>query len=129
VGSLTLALRNVLDADATIARTVGVRDLRVGEVNDAVAQKDGENKTAKVARAPGPKADPLASVKIFRALNGSEYKVEKERSAPTANAQPLPTPATPAAPAAPSAPVPLAPGQPEVSAGAFGEPVVKDIDI
>jgi pilus assembly protein CpaB len=74
VGSLTLALRNVLDAEAELARTVGIRDLKVGEVNDAVADAQ-PGKPAKVAkvRGKGTAVDPLASVKIFRALNGSEY--------------------------------------------------------
>lgn len=132
VGSLTLALRNVLDAEAEIARTVGVRDLRVGEVNDAVANGTAEKPKVKVARAPGKAADPLASVKIFRALNGSEYKVEKE-----GGVNPVPhalggaagtdKPAAPA-PAAPAAPTPLLP-QPEVSAGIFDEPKAVGTDI
>jgi pilus assembly protein CpaB len=126
VGSLTLALRNVLDAEAELARTVGVRDLRVGEVNDAVA--DSGEKKAKVAKVRGKGGDPLASVKIFRALNGSEYKVEKEGgvSAPAARvseeAPASSEPAPSAAPAAPAAPTPLLP-QPEVSAGIFEETV------
>ena len=129
VGSLTLALRNVLDAQAQIARTVGVPDLRVGEVNDAVAQaQPAKPEKTKVARAPGKAVDPLASVKIFRALNSSEYKVEKERSGEGAPPpQPLegaagpskPAVSAPAAPAA--APTPLMP-QPEVSAGIFDKP-------
>jgi pilus assembly protein CpaB len=128
VGSLTLALRNVLDAEAERARTVRVGDLRVGEVNDAVAAS-GKTQKNKVAKTSGSAVDPLASVKIFRALNGSEYKVQKEGSGAGAPAprvqedaaelnQPVaPTPA----PAAPAAPTPLLP-QPEVSAGIFEEP-------
>ena len=73
--------------------------------------------------------DPLASVKIFRALNGSEYKVQKEggdAGAPAPRVQEdaaeLNQPAAPTpAPAAPAAPTPLLP-QPEVSAGIFEEP-------
>jgi len=138
VGSLTLALRNVLDAEAEIARTVGVRDLRVGEVNDAVAEvKPAKPEKTKVARAPGKAADPLASVKIFRALNGSEYKVEKEGAvnpvphalggAAGADKPAAAAPAAPA-PAAPAAPTPLLP-QPEVSAGIFDEPKAVGTDI
>ena len=130
VGTLALALRNVLDAEAELARTVGIRDLKVGEVNDAVAdaQPGKPNKVAKV-RGKGTALDPLASVKIFRALNGSEYKVEKEGSGAGAPAPQVldgaagkaaPAPAAPK-PAAPGAPTPLMP-QPEVSAGIFAEP-------
>lgn len=134
VGSLTLALRNVLDAEAEIARTVGVRDLRVGEVNDAVANGTPEKAKTKVARAPGKGVDPLASVRIFRALNGSEYKVEKEggvnpvpRPLGGATGEFKPTPPAPTGPA-PAAPLPGAPSeptqllpQPEVSAGVLEE--------
>jgi pilus assembly protein CpaB len=135
VGSLTLALRNVLDAEAELARTVGIRDLKVGEVNDAVADAQ-PGKTAKVAkvRGKGTAVDPLASVKIFRALNGSEYKVEKEGSgagAPAAKvldgAAEKTAPAAPK-PAAPGAPTPLMP-QPEVSAGIFEEPKAAGTEI
>ena len=135
VGSLTLALRNVLDAEAELARTVGIRDLKIGEVNDAVADAQ-PGKTAKVAkvRGKGTAVDPLASVKIFRALNGSEYKVEKEGSgagAPAAKvldgAAEKTAPAAPK-PAAPGAPTPLMP-QPEVSAGIFEEPKAAGTEI
>lgn len=142
VGSLTLALRNVLDAEAEIARTVSVRDLRVGEVNDAVANGTPEKAKTKVARAPGKPVDPLASVRIFRALNGSEYKVEKEggvnpaaRPLGGATGSPAPTAPAPAAqapavpqPGSPSAPTPLLP-QPEVSAGVFEDSVTAGTEI
>ena len=127
VGTLTLSLRNVLDAEAEFARTVGVRDLKVGEVNDAVANNQPDK--PKAAKVRGKAVDPLASVKIFRALTGSEYKVEKEggvagapakRKAEEA-AEGAPAPAAPAQPAAPAAPTPLLP-QPEVSAGVVGKP-------
>lgn len=126
VGSLTLALRNVLDAQAEIARTVGVKDLKVGEVNDAVAQgQPAKPEKTKVARAPGKLLDPLASVRIFRALNSSEYKVEKEHGAEgapaaTDNTPEASKPAAPAPAAPATAPTPLVP--PEVSAGTFGAP-------
>jgi pilus assembly protein CpaB len=135
VGNLTLALRNVLDAEAELARTVGIRDLKIGEVNDAVADAQ-PGKPAKVAkvRGKGTAVDPLASVKIFRALNGSEYKVEKEGSgagAPAAKvldgAAEKTAPAAPK-PAAPGAPTPLMP-QPEVSAGIFEEPKAAGTEI
>jgi pilus assembly protein CpaB len=125
VGSLTLSLRNVLDAEAELARTVGIRDLKVGEVNDAVADAKPEKpKAAKVVR--GKAVDPLASVKIFRALNGSEYKVEKEGGvagapAPRKSEEAAEAQETAPAPAAPAAPTPLLP-QPEVSAGIVGTP-------
>lgn len=140
VGSLTLALRNVLDAEAEIARTISVRDLRVGEVNDPVADaKPSKPATTKVVRAPGKALDPLASVKIFRALNGSEYKVEKERvgevvpvpqaleGAAGAGKPAAAAPAAPA-PAAPAEPTQLLP-QPEVSAGIFEEPKAAGAEI
>jgi pilus assembly protein CpaB len=130
VGSLTLALRNLLDAEAEIARTVGVNDLRVGEANNVVADKSDKPKVARTRTA----VDPLASVKIFRALNGSEYKVQREGGAgsvpvaphqkdaaelqPAAPATVAPAPAP--APSAPAAPTPLLP-QPEVSAGVVKE--------
>jgi pilus assembly protein CpaB len=125
VGSLALALRNVLDAEAERARTVRVGDLRVGEVNDAVAAS-GKTQKTKVAKAPGKAVDPLASVKIFRALNGSEYKVQKEGGDAGAAAPRVQEDAAelnqPVAPTpAPAAPTPLLP-QPEVSAGIFEEP-------
>ncbi len=125
VGSLTLALRNVLDAEAEFARTVSKRDLKVGEVNSA--------EPPKVAKVRAKAVDPLASVKIFRALNSSEYKVEKEGSGAGAPAPRVkdgtagagksttPVPAAPPAPASPTAPTPLLP-QPEVSAGKFEKP-------
>jgi pilus assembly protein CpaB len=134
VGSLTLALRNVLDAEAELARTVGVRDLKVGEVNDAIANGTEKSKVSKVR---GTGVDPLASVRIFRALNGSEYKVEKEGSGARTPAPRIPEDAAelkepvapaPAAPAAPAAPTPLLP-QPEVSAGIFAEPKSADTQI
>lgn len=135
VGSLTLALRNVLDAQAEVARTVGVKDLRVGEVNDAVAQaQSAKPEKTKVARAPGKPVDPLASIRIFRALNSSEYKVEKEGGAHgAAPSQPEDTapeaskPATPAPAAPATAPTQLVP--PEVSAGTFGTPKTAGAEI
>jgi pilus assembly protein CpaB len=134
VGSLTLALRNVLDAQAEIVRTVGVGDLKVGEVNNAVAQaQPAKPQKTRVARAPGKAVDPLASVRIFRALNSSEYKVEKERgsegaaspqieNAPAENKPAAPAPAAPA-----TAPTPLVP--PEVSAGVYVAPKSAGADI
>ncbi|HXV25088.1 MAG TPA: Flp pilus assembly protein CpaB [Alphaproteobacteria bacterium] len=139
VGSLTLALRNVLDADAEFARTVSKRDLKVGEVNDAVADS-GKSEKTKVAKVRAKAVDPLASVKIFRALTGSEYKVEKEGGGAGAPAPRVkegtadagkpaaPVPAVPPAPASPTAPTPLLP-QPEVSAGTFEKPSAAGAEI
>jgi pilus assembly protein CpaB len=132
VGSLTLALRNVLDAEAEFARTVSKRDLKVGEVNSA--------EPPKVAKVRSKAVDPLASVKIFRALSGSEYKVQKEDNGAGAPAPRVkegsadigkptaPVPAAPPAPASPTAPTPLLP-QPEVSAGQPGKPNVAGAEI
>jgi pilus assembly protein CpaB len=134
VGQLTLALRNVLDTEAATARTIGVPDLRIGEVNNPAPNTKAEA-APKIARAPTNKADPRASVKIFRGLNSSEYKVDKETGTALGGALDKPTTSgtsQPSAPNAPGAPTPLGPDAqpvPEVSFETFGAPRASDTDI
>lgn len=80
VGSLSLALRNVKNGKSIAAKTIRVRDLRVGEANDitpAPAKKSIRKfvKTKTIVR-----RDPNSLVKVTRGLKSSEYKVLRERT-------------------------------------------------
>lgn len=80
VGSLSLALRNIKNGKSLPAKTIRVRDLRVGEANDiapAPAKKSIRKfvKTKTIVR-----RDPNSLVKVTRGLKSSEYKVLKERT-------------------------------------------------
>lgn len=71
VGTLSLALRNHANAESEIAKTITVRDLKVGGVPEPA-------KSAPVRRRAAPPVDPLASVSIVRGTNASNYKVHRE---------------------------------------------------
>jgi len=81
LGTLTLALRNVKDAEAEGVKTVGVRDLRVGEVNDAAKGGKAKSKSQEVAvkLTPKVKKDPFSSVRIVRGTAATQYEVQQER--------------------------------------------------
>ncbi len=90
VGFLSLALRNITDANAEQVKTVSVADLKVGEANnvdptpDEAKDEAKPKKTVKVVRAPA-KRDPRATVRVFRGTQSTQYNVipePKRRSAP-----------------------------------------------
>ena len=83
VGQLSLALRDLLNVDAELTRTVTIADLRVGEAiepPEAVAKAVSKKTPKKPVVVKTAKADSGLSVRIVRALKSSEYKVEAERS-------------------------------------------------
>jgi len=84
VGSLALALRNVDNLDATAERAVRVRDLHVGEVNDA------KSETPKSAAKPSAPTH-TSTVKIVRGLQESVGDVLLDR--PTGEQRVLTAPA------------------------------------
>ena len=84
VGQLSLALRDLLNVEADLTRTVTIADLRVGEAIAPPNQEVAKDVTPKKPRKPvvskSVSADRGLSVRIVRALQSSEYKVEAERS-------------------------------------------------
>lgn len=68
VGTLSLALRNITNADDVPVRPVGLRDLGVGEV---VAPKPAPAPVAK-------RANPLAQVRVFRGTKESSTEVRRD---------------------------------------------------
>jgi len=72
VGTLSLALRNVANAEAIKARTIGLSDLRIGEANVPPPVE------AKPPPAPTPVADTPPSVSIVRGTAMSQYEVVRE---------------------------------------------------
>lgn len=84
VGQLSLALRDLLNVEADLTRTVTIADLRVGEAIEPPNQELVKDVTPKKPRKPvvvkTAKANSGLSVRIVRALQASEYKVEAERS-------------------------------------------------
>lgn len=92
VGTLSLTLRHVSDVEALPARTVTLRDLKVGEAistEPEVEEKPAEPKVAaSPAPAPAPAAEPapvrnrLSSVNIVRGLKKTEVEVEPETAEP-----------------------------------------------
>jgi pilus assembly protein CpaB len=81
VGSLTLVLRNESDSTATEARTISVKDLRVGEANTP-APPTPSAATPVVERIQAPKVDPLAKVEVFRGVQSSVVEVNREGGGP-----------------------------------------------
>ncbi len=77
VGSLSLTLRGEANVASAPAETIGVQDLRFGEINKP--KKPTSTKRKFVRRTP--KVDPLASVTIFRGMDQSTEKVEAEKAA------------------------------------------------
>ena len=84
VGQLSLALRDLLNVEAELTRTITVSDLRVGEAIEPPNQDVAKDVTPKKPKKPvivkTVRADPGLSVRVVRALKASEYKVEAERS-------------------------------------------------
>ena len=84
VGQLSLALRDLLNVDAELTRTVTISDLRVGEALEPPKVEVAKEVKPKAPKKPVTvktvKSDPGLSVRIVRALKASEYKVEAERS-------------------------------------------------
>jgi pilus assembly protein CpaB len=76
VGSLTLALRNEADAVATTARTIAVKDLRIGEANTPAAAPTAAPAPVVVPRAP--RADPFAKVEVTRGIQSQTVEVSRE---------------------------------------------------
>jgi len=78
VGSLSLALRNVKNGSSAATYTVSINDLRVGEINDKAPVKTTAKKGAKrnVVRKSG--SSRLSSVKVYRGVTASSYRVPKE---------------------------------------------------
>jgi pilus assembly protein CpaB len=91
VGSLTLVLRNESNSTATDARTVSVKDLRVGEANTpappAAAPAPAPTPVV-VERTPAPKVDPMTRVEVFRGVQSSVVEVSRDAGGPTARARP-----------------------------------------
>lgn len=142
LGSLTLMLRNVTDAQAETVKTVSTSDLSVGEVNEpAQVSAKPEKKAVRVVRKP--KEDPLSAVRIVRGTDATSYEVQPDRqplfrSVPTEKLAPAGNTAVPggdvlggeakkSAPAGPTfvkpqAPATNAPSLP-LQGGAPGEPI------
>lgn len=68
VGTLSLALRNITNADDVPVRPVGLRDLGVGEV---VAPKPAPAPVAK-------RANPLAQVRVYRGTKETNMEVRRD---------------------------------------------------
>ena len=84
VGSLTLVLRNESDATATAARTIGVKDLRVGEANTPAAPTPPPAQAPAAAVQPVvPKVDPFAHVEVTRGTQTSTVDVPHDGGRPT----------------------------------------------
>lgn len=91
LGQLSLALRHATNTAAETPKTVSVRDLRVGEVNQFPGEQKPVKKTVVVKKTPKKKKVGL-SVRIVRGLTASKYEVQPDRrplfSAP-ADSKPL----------------------------------------
>jgi pilus assembly protein CpaB len=100
LGSLTLMLRNLADADPEPVKTVSTRDLSVGEANDppAVAQAPAK-KPAPVKIVTKQKEDPLSAVRIVRGTDATSYEVQPD-SRPLSLLSPPATKLDPSAPLA-----------------------------
>lgn len=145
LGSLTLMLRNVTDAEAETVKTVSTSDLSVGEVNEPaqVAAKPEKKVTKTVKVVKKQKEDPLSAVRIVRGTDATSYEVQPDRqplfgSVPTEKLAPAGNTAVPggdvlggeakkSAPAGPTfvkpqAPATNAPSLP-LQGGAPGEPI------
>ena len=84
VGALTLVLRSESDATAINARTISVKDLRVGEANNPAppVAAAAPAPTPVVERTPAPKVDPLARIEVFRGVQSSVVEVNREGGGP-----------------------------------------------
>ena len=94
IGTLSLALRNVTNADAEIPQTVSLSDLKVGEANDtptvkaatdpnvvkASAAEGGESVVAETGTAVATTARRnIKNVNVVRGLETSTYEVTPEK--------------------------------------------------
>lgn len=81
VGSLTLALRNEANADATVTRTIRISDLKGSSAPVPVAQpvKTSANTTVRRVMAPARKANPYSNVTVVRGVDSSTSKVLKDK--------------------------------------------------
>ncbi len=79
LGQLSLALRNITNAVAEKPKTVTLRDLKVGEVNQSIGETPKPvQKTVVVKKTPKKKKEGL-SVRIVRGLASTKYEVQPER--------------------------------------------------
>ena len=79
LGQLSLALRNITNAVAEKPKTVTLRDLKVGEVNQSIGESPKPvEKTVVVKKTPKKKKEGL-SVRIVRGLASTKYEVQPER--------------------------------------------------
>jgi len=80
LGQLSLALRNVTNVEAEKPKTVTLKDLRVGEVNQEVGdEKKAKTKKTVVSAKTVKKKNEGLSVRIVRGLTSTKYEVEPER--------------------------------------------------
>jgi pilus assembly protein CpaB len=116
LGTLSLALRHVTTVDAEQPQTVTVRDLRVGEANQAPdplhAQAAKSTKKPTVSRRVAKKTRrEVSSVRIVRGLTAKEYEVLPEKPEFSAPAYSKPLNLLPTK--LPQAAMPGAPEKPE----------------
>jgi pilus assembly protein CpaB len=78
IGSLSLMLRNLADADAEQVKTVSTRDLSVGEANDPPAVAEVPKKKTPVKVVAKAKEDPLSAVRIVRGTDATSYEVQPD---------------------------------------------------
>ncbi len=79
LGQLSLALRNITNAVAEKPKTVTLRDLKVGEVNQSIGESPkAVERTVVVKKTPKKKKEGL-SVRIVRGLASTKYEVQPER--------------------------------------------------
>ncbi len=79
LGQLSLALRNVTNVEAEKPKTVTLKDLRVGEVNQEVGTEKAKAKKTVVSTKTVKKKNEGLSVRIVRGLTSTKYEVEPER--------------------------------------------------
>ncbi len=79
LGQLSLALRNITNSVAEKPKTVTLRDLKVGEVNQSIGESPKPvERTVVVKKTPKKKKEGL-SVRIVRGLASTKYEVQPER--------------------------------------------------
>ncbi len=104
VGTLSLALRHLTNADAVAARTITVKDLRIGEANlppeptptaqndDGDAKPPAKARSKVVTRKTKVAKKEISAVRIVRALKATSYEVQPEQGpvyTSPANSKPL----------------------------------------
>ena len=122
IGSLSLMLRNLADANPEMVKTVTTRHLTVGEANDPPKVDQAPKKAPVKIIAKKKAEDPMSAVTIVRGTDATSYKVQPD-ARPSFTLTPAPTlaPDAPApvetakqknAPAAPAAPTFIKPSAP-----------------